>query len=249
MKIVHTFDGKNAADFIEWYEKIRISLNIYDKAASRVLQGAPVPTVTTNTNDCKLAAWNTANEDLYNVLFFTTKGAACSVVRRFAGKTPAEGVGHGQHAWVALRKIFNVCARAAVRAEHIRMTSTRMHPRQDPDDYLHHMYSFRDRLNSCDPPEGPTDRQNILQVPPSEYDRFRQTHLERRDFDLADIRRMMATIYADNLSRSESSKGIAGSGSAVQEVDRDRTSVLCYYCDQLAHFKRKCPLRIKHHQQ
>ena len=29
----HTFDGENAADFIEWYEKIRISLNIYDKAA------------------------------------------------------------------------------------------------------------------------------------------------------------------------------------------------------------------------
>ena len=26
VKNVHTFDGKNAADFIEWYEKIRISL-------------------------------------------------------------------------------------------------------------------------------------------------------------------------------------------------------------------------------
>ena len=33
VKNVHTFDGENAADFIEWYEKIRISLNIYDKAA------------------------------------------------------------------------------------------------------------------------------------------------------------------------------------------------------------------------
>ena len=26
VKNVHTFDGKNAPDFIEWYEKIRISL-------------------------------------------------------------------------------------------------------------------------------------------------------------------------------------------------------------------------------
>ena len=33
VKNVHTFDGENAADFIKWYEKIRISLNIYDKAA------------------------------------------------------------------------------------------------------------------------------------------------------------------------------------------------------------------------
>ena len=41
VKNVHTLDGKNAADFIEWYETIRINFNIYDKAAFRVLQGAP----------------------------------------------------------------------------------------------------------------------------------------------------------------------------------------------------------------
>ena len=35
VKNVHTFDGKNAADFIEWYEKIQVSLNIYDKAVSK----------------------------------------------------------------------------------------------------------------------------------------------------------------------------------------------------------------------
>ena len=35
---VHTFDGKNEADFIEWYETIRISLSTYDKAAFRVLK-------------------------------------------------------------------------------------------------------------------------------------------------------------------------------------------------------------------
>ena len=56
MKNVHTFDGKNAADFIEWYEKIRISMNIYDNAAFRVLQGAPVPSAATDTDGSKLAA-------------------------------------------------------------------------------------------------------------------------------------------------------------------------------------------------
>ena len=109
------------------------------------------------------------------------------------------------------------------------MTSTRMHPDQDPDDYSYRMDSCRDRLNACDRPEGPTDRQYediILQALSLEYDRIRQTHLQRRDFDLADIRRMMAAIYADNLSRSDSSKGIAGRGAA--------------------HFKTKYPLRIKH---
>ena len=93
VKNVYTFDGKNAADFNEWNEKIRVSLNIYDKATFRVLQGAPVPSAATDTDGSMLAAWSTANEDLHNVLFFTTKGAACSVVRRFAGKKLKDGSG------------------------------------------------------------------------------------------------------------------------------------------------------------
>ena len=104
MKNAHIFDGKNAAGFTQWYEKIRINLNIYDKAAFRVLQGAPVPSAATDTEGSKPAAWNTANKDLYNVLFFTMKGAACPVVRHFAGKTLEEGSEHGQHAWATLRE-------------------------------------------------------------------------------------------------------------------------------------------------
>ena len=114
---VHTFDGKNAADFIKCYEKIRISLNIYDKAAFRVLQGAPVPSAAIDTDGSKLAAWNTANEDLYNVLLFTTTGAVCPVVRRIAGKTLGEGSRRGQRAWAALYKNSDGSPREALRAE------------------------------------------------------------------------------------------------------------------------------------
>ena len=140
------------------------------------------------------------------MLFFNTGGSAFSVVRSFEGKTPAERAGHGQQAWAVFREKFDGCSRAAIRAEHIRMTSMRMRPSQDPDNYLYHLDSCRNRLNACNPPEGHTDRQYddvILQALPSEYERIRQIHIERRDFGLADIRRMVATIYADNLSRSE----------------------------------------------
>ena len=56
VKDIHTFDGKNAVEFIEWYEKVRISLNIYDKAAFRVLKEEPVPCAATDTDGSKLAA-------------------------------------------------------------------------------------------------------------------------------------------------------------------------------------------------
>ena len=185
------------------------------------------------------------------MLSFTTAGSAFSVVWRFQGKTSAEGAEHGQQARAVLREKYG-CSQAAIRPEHIRMTSTWMRPGQDPDDCSYYMDSCRDRLNACDPSEGPTDWQYediILQALSSEYDRICQNHLERRDFDFADIHRMMASIYADNLSRLESSKGFAGRGAAMQTVERDPTNVLCHYCDLFGHFKRKYPLRIKHQQQ
>ena len=55
VEVIHTFDGKNAVDFIEWYEKVRISLNIYDKADFRVLKVEPVPSAATGTDGSKLA--------------------------------------------------------------------------------------------------------------------------------------------------------------------------------------------------
>ena len=99
------------------------------------------------------------------------------------------------------------------------MTSSRMCPDQDPDDYLYHIDSCRHRFNACDPPEGPTDRQYediILQALPSECDGIRQTYLERRDYGLANIRRMMVVMYAENLSRSKISKGLAGRDATMQ---------------------------------
>ena len=71
-----------------------------------------------------------------------------------------------------------------------------------------------------DPPEGPTEREQediLLETLPPAYKAIHQAHLERGDFGLADIRRMMAAIYADNLarSRSDSFGGIAGRGAAM----------------------------------
>ena len=252
VKKITKFDGRRADEFLQWDSKLRASLSVDNKTIFNVLPVQELPSKFDADQKPTRTTWVAANQDLYSFLFFTTAGSAFSVVWRFQGKTPAEGAGHGQQAWAALREKFDECSRAAIRAEHIRMTSTRMRPDQNPNVYLYHMGSCRDRLNACDPPEGPTDRQHegiTLQALPSEYDRIRHTHLERKGFGLADIHRVMAAIYADHLSRSESSKGIAGRNAEIQAVDRNRTSVLCHYCDQLGHFKRKCPLRIKHHQQ
>ena len=93
------------------------------------------------------------------MLFFTTKVAACSVVRRFAGKTLDEGSRHEQRAWAAFRETFDGCLREALKAEHAKMNSAGMSPGQDPEKFLYELDTRRERLNACDPPEGPADRQ------------------------------------------------------------------------------------------
>ena len=49
--------------------------------------------------------------------------------------------------------------RAKQSAEHSEMNNTQTCSEQDPDEYLHIMDSCCDRLNACDLPKGPTDRQ------------------------------------------------------------------------------------------
>ena len=85
------------------------------------------------------------------MLFFTTKGATCSVVPRFAGKTLDEGSGHGKRAWAAVHEKFDGCSREALRVEHAKMNSARMTPVQDPDEFLYELDTRRERLNACDP--------------------------------------------------------------------------------------------------
>ena len=174
-------------------------------------------------------------------------------MRRFEGTTLEDGAGHGQQARATLHEMFKGDSREVIRAEHSKKDNTRLRSDQDPDEYLYIVDSYRDRLTACDPPESPTDRQYediILQALPPEYKVIRQACLERRDFGLADIRRMTAAIYADNLarSRSDSFRGIAGRGAAMQAMIRDRNDNKCQLCGRVGHFKTKCPLRVKQQQ-
>ena len=101
---------------------------------------------------------------------------------------------------------------------------------EDPDTFLYKKNRCRDCLISVTPKESPSDRRYediILQRLPPEYGRIHQTHFERENCSLADIRRIISKIYADNLARShsDSPRGIAGSGVAMQAIGRDHSKI------------------------
>ena len=68
---------------------------MYNKTIFHVLQGQEWPPEFGVDEETTRETCDAANQDLYSVLFFTTAGSAFSVVRKFPGKTPAEGAGHG----------------------------------------------------------------------------------------------------------------------------------------------------------
>ena len=125
---------------------------------------------------------------------------------------------------------------------------------EDPYDFFYKKDRYHDRLDSVTPKEGPSDRRYediVLQYLPPEYDRIRQTHFERKDCNLEDIRRMMSKIYADNLARShsDSSRGIAGRGVARQATGRDLRKMNCYYCNKFGTYTNDCAdVKASHHQ-
>ena len=100
------------------------------------------------------------------------------------------------------------------------MNHGKMTTGQDPDGFLYIMDSCWNRLNKSTPPENPTDRQNediLLQTLSPDYESIRRAHLERREFGLAVIRRIVVAIYAYNLfRRSITSAGVAGPGTAMK---------------------------------
>ena len=191
-------------------------------------------------------SWDDSNHELFSILFYTTSGPAFSVVRRFEGDTREDGVGHGQDAWGALREKFEGFSREALRVAHRELETVKMRSDEDPDNFIYKKDRCRDRLNSVTPKKDPSDRQYediILQCLPPEYDRIRQTYFEREECNLADIRRMMPKIYADNLARSifDSSRGIVGLGVAMHATGRDYSKRNCYYCNKFGILRTTVP--------
>ena len=93
VKQITKFDGRRADEFLEWNSKLCASLSVYNKTIFNVLQGQERPSEFDADQETTRATWDAANQDIYNVLFFTTAGSAFSVVRRFRAKRRPRGQG------------------------------------------------------------------------------------------------------------------------------------------------------------
>ena len=157
------------------------------------------------------------------------------------GKTQEDGVGNGQAAWNAPEEKCNSHTKEARRAYHEKLHRTKMKSGGDPDNFLYTMDGFHERLEDISQPVSDERYEDIiLQSIPAEYERVRTASYERRDFHLADIRRMMNALYIDCLSRPNNSPLVAGRWVAMQATGGDDSAIKCHYCGNLGHCLKNC---------
>ena len=231
------FYGKDKTHFFGYKDKLRVSLSFRRQSVAAILQGEPNPT--TAQNSPAVATWTRVNENLFGILFFTTERSAQNVVRKHMGKTREDWIGNGQAAWNTLKKKYNSNTKEARRTYHEYLHNAKLKSGDDPDDFLHTMDDYRERLRDMGQPV-PYERYKyiILQALPAEYQRVRTASYERRDFYLADIRRMMSALYIDCLSRPN--KEFAGRGVAMQTIGGDDSTIKCRYCGNPGHRQKNC---------
>ena len=239
MNLYPCFDGKDKTQFLEYKDKLYVSLSFHRQSVAAILQGEPKPT--TAQNSPAVATWTRANENLFGILSFTTERSAHNVVKNHMGKTWEDGVGNGQAAWNVLEKKYNSNTKEAKRAYHDYLHNAKMKSGDDPDDFLYTMDGYCERLKDMGQPV-PDERYEdiIFQALPAEYDRVRTASYERRDFHLADIRRMTSALYIDCLSRPNSSLLIACRRVAMQATRGDDSTIKCHYCGNPGHRQKNC---------
>ena len=240
------FDGKDKIKFLEYKDKLRVSLPFHRQSVAAILQGEPKPK--TAQNSPAVATWTLANENLFGILFFTTERSAHNVVKKHMGKTREDEVGNGQAAWNALEKKYNSNTKEARKAYHEYLHNVKMKSGDDPDDFLYTMDGYRERLKDMGQPV-PEERYEdiILQALPAEYERVRTASYERRDFHLADIRRMMSALYIDCFSRPNNSLLVTGRRVAMQATGGDDSTIKCHYCGNPGHRQKNCVAWIVAH--
>ena len=239
LKFCPCFDGKNKAHYLEYKDRLRVVLSFYWQTFAAILQGDPKPTAAQSST--AVTTWERANESLFSILFFTTERSANNVVEKHMGNTREDGVGNGQAAWNALEEKYNSHTKEARRAYHEKLHSTKRKSGDYSDGFLYTMESFRERLEDMGQPVPDQRYEDIIfQVLPTEYERVRTASYERRDFHLADIRRMMSALYINCLSRPDNSPLVAGRGIAMQANGGDDSAIKCHYCGNPGRRQKNC---------
>lgn len=90
----------------------------------------------------------------------------------------------------------------------------------------------------------------VLQALSPDYESIRRARLGRRNFGVPNIRRMMAILYAENLSRrSITSAEVTQPGAAMKTMDRDLSIIRSHNSSIFVYYRRNSPNRRKQRQQ
>ena len=174
---------KGAADFRDWGGGMRQAMGLHALEMLHVLGGAPCSEPTKERE-----AWKKANNNLFSVLFFMTKGSSHITVQAHESKELG-CVGDGAAAWNALEERFDGNTKEAHRACRGKLSSKSMKPGGDPVDHIATMDDLRLRLEDMgEKILDDTYAVRVLNSLPKEFEFIEQMHHRDRSFNLEQIK-------------------------------------------------------------
>ena len=147
----------------------------------KVLDGAPRPE---ETDADGVAAWETANNNIYSIWFVLTEGSA-NITVRVHERTEQGCLGDGVAAWKSLKERFDGNTKEDRRAWREKLFSSAMRAGSDPTDFIAKMDDLRLRL--ADMGEEMLDDTYVdllLNSFPKEFEFIKQMHHRDRSFTL-----------------------------------------------------------------
>ena len=170
-----------------------------------------------------MAAWETANNNIYSILFLLTGGSANITVR--AHKSTEQGcLGDGVAAWKSLMERFDGNTKEAWRACREKLFSSAMRAGSDPTDFIAKMDDLRLHLEDMgEEILEDTYADLLLNSFPKEFEFIKQMHHRDRSFTLDQIKQTANSFCIDELSRDSSGPSVAGRGAAMAAASKPRS--------------------------
>ena len=163
------------------------------------------------------------------------------VVKRYTGRTVGGELGNRKKAWKALKEKYNACSNATRQELYDSLNNTNLHRGQDPDEFLYHLQTARNRLYEMG--EQITHGYSsdvILTALPPVYEFVRNTSFRDREFTLESTMSTMRNMHADLLSRPSTTPSVAGRRVAMH-VQGNVSGKTCRICKEQGYFRTNCP--------
>ena len=216
-------DGKDNAHVSEYKDKFDVILSFHRESVAAIPQAEPKPTLAHSST--AVATWTHALENLFSILFFTTRRFPDNVKHTSWARSGRIGSVTRKRRGIPWKRTTLTTRRRRGGRTTNSCTTPKYSSAMTPTIYSTPLTVIAGVWSQLVPDE--CYEGIFLQTLPAEYESVRTSSYERRDSHLEDIRRMMGAREIYCPPRPNNSPSVVGRGVPMQAILGDDNAINC----------------------